>query len=251
MCEIVEALHDLLARRPAIVAEVVGRQAVSEHCATVLRGGVDCLVISIGALADPALFARLKSAAKDGHARLILPAGAIYRAVAAVEQSSGLTRLFLVNDVGEVFTSAEVYLKGGGKAWQAPQPFGGVDLPALRDIDAAWVDGSKRIQIFAVDESGRLWTREAKTPSVSAGWNDWQQLESYLDASQNGLRPPPEDIATLTAGHWSEDFSGGGKKSVLFATDSYGNIYYSSEELRCTEPESCKLVRLWRSFYHF
>ena len=181
----------------------------------------------------------------------ILPAGAIYRAVAAVEQSSGLTRLFLVDDAGAVFTSAEVYLKGGGKAWQAPQPFGGVDLPALRDIDAAWVDGSKRIQIFAVDESGRLWTREAKTPSVSAGWKDWQQLESYLDASQNGLRPPPEDIATLTAGHWSEDFAGGGKKSVLFATDSYGNIYYSSEELRCTEPESCKLVRLWRSFYHF
>ncbi len=53
--DIVEALDELLARRPAVVAEVAGQQAVAEHGEPVLRGGIDCLVISVGALADPAL----------------------------------------------------------------------------------------------------------------------------------------------------------------------------------------------------
>lgn len=75
--DIVETLGDLLARRPKIVAEVAGQQAVDEYGEAVLRNGVDLLVISIGALADPALFERLKSAARAGDARLLLPAGAI------------------------------------------------------------------------------------------------------------------------------------------------------------------------------
>jgi Predicted dinucleotide-utilizing enzyme len=56
--DVVEALGDLLARGPALVAEVAGQSAVAEHGDAVLRSGVDCLVISVGALADPALFAR-------------------------------------------------------------------------------------------------------------------------------------------------------------------------------------------------
>jgi aspartate dehydrogenase len=75
--EIVETLGDLLARGPRIVAEVAGQQAVAEYGEAVLRSGVDFLVISIGALANPDLFERLKSAARHGSARLLLPAGAI------------------------------------------------------------------------------------------------------------------------------------------------------------------------------
>ena len=79
LCEIdiVEALDHLLACRPMVVAEVAGQRAVAEHVDTVLRSGIDCLVISVGALADPALFGRLKSAAQDGNSRILLPAGAI------------------------------------------------------------------------------------------------------------------------------------------------------------------------------
>jgi aspartate dehydrogenase len=75
--EIVETLDKLLARRPKIIAEVASQGAVSEHGESVLRGGVDFLVISIGALADPAVLKRLKSAAQDGNSRILLPAGAI------------------------------------------------------------------------------------------------------------------------------------------------------------------------------
>src|SRR6185436_16896097 len=76
LCEIdvVEALDDLLARDP------------------ILRRGIDCLVISVGALADPALLARLRSAAHDGNSHILLPAGAIggIDAIAAM-RVAGLT----------------------------------------------------------------------------------------------------------------------------------------------------------------
>ena len=75
--DIVETLDALLARKPALVAEVAGQPAVTEHGEEVLRRGIDLLVISVGALADPALLARLKSAAQDGASRILLPAGAI------------------------------------------------------------------------------------------------------------------------------------------------------------------------------
>jgi aspartate dehydrogenase len=74
---IVESLADLIALRPTIVAEVAGQPAVAEYADKVLRNGIDCLVISVGALAAPKLMERLKSAARDGGGRLLLPAGAI------------------------------------------------------------------------------------------------------------------------------------------------------------------------------
>src|SRR5262245_29016256 len=75
--DILEALDQLIARRPAVVAEVASQAAVAEHVGAVLASGMDCLVISVGALADAALFARLKSAARAGKSRMLLPAGAI------------------------------------------------------------------------------------------------------------------------------------------------------------------------------
>jgi aspartate dehydrogenase len=94
LCEIdvVESLDELLARSPALIAEVAGQSAVAEHGSAVLRSGIDCLVISVGALADPALLARLRSAAQDGNSRILLPAGAIggIDAIAAM-RVAGLT----------------------------------------------------------------------------------------------------------------------------------------------------------------
>ncbi len=74
---VVESLADLLACKPVVVAEVAGQQAVAEHGADVLRRGFDLLVISVGALADAELLARLKTAAQAGQSRILLPAGAI------------------------------------------------------------------------------------------------------------------------------------------------------------------------------
>jgi aspartate dehydrogenase len=91
---IVERLDDLLAQTPDVIAEVAGQQAVAEHGEAVLRNGFDFLVISVGALADRKLFARLKAAAEHGGSRLLLPAGAIggIDAIAAMKVA-GLTRV--------------------------------------------------------------------------------------------------------------------------------------------------------------
>lgn len=75
--DIVESLDELLAPKPAVVAEVAGQGAVAEYGPDVLRRGFDLLVISIGALADKALLERLKAAAREGNSRILLPAGAI------------------------------------------------------------------------------------------------------------------------------------------------------------------------------
>jgi aspartate dehydrogenase len=90
--EIVETLDELMARGPELVAEVAGQAAVAEHGEHVLRGGLDLLVISVGALAEPALLGRLKSAAQDGDSRILLPAGAVggIDAIAAM-RVAGLT----------------------------------------------------------------------------------------------------------------------------------------------------------------
>jgi aspartate dehydrogenase len=75
--DIIESLDALLALDPALVAEVAGQQAVAEHGADVLGRGFDLLVISIGALAEPKLLEHLKTAARKGGGRILLPAGAI------------------------------------------------------------------------------------------------------------------------------------------------------------------------------
>ncbi|MCC6777116.1 MAG: aspartate dehydrogenase [Hyphomicrobiales bacterium] len=90
--DVVETLDALIARKPDLIAEVAGQGAVAEHGEAVLRAGIDLVVISVGALADPALLARLKAAAIAGHARILLPAGAIggIDAIAAMKVA-GLT----------------------------------------------------------------------------------------------------------------------------------------------------------------
>jgi aspartate dehydrogenase len=75
--DVVETLDDLLALRPALVAEVAGQEAVAAFGEAILRQGVDFLPISIGALAEPALYGRLKAAAAEGDAQMVLAAGAI------------------------------------------------------------------------------------------------------------------------------------------------------------------------------
>lgn len=74
---VARSLPELLARGPALVAELAGQQAVSQHGADVLGNGTDLLVASTGALADPRVHESLRAAAAAGDARLLIPAGAV------------------------------------------------------------------------------------------------------------------------------------------------------------------------------
>lgn len=69
-------LADLLAAKPDLVAECAGHLAVAEFGPPILRRGIDLVVISIGALADPSIEAELTEASATG-GRLILCSGAI------------------------------------------------------------------------------------------------------------------------------------------------------------------------------
>ena len=74
---VVEKIDDLLARDPELIAEIASREAVYEYGQKILDAGKDLLVISVGSLADPDLFERLKSSARKGGAKLLIPSGAL------------------------------------------------------------------------------------------------------------------------------------------------------------------------------
>lgn len=67
----------LIAARPDLLIECAGHAAVRETVLPALRAGIDVVLVSIGAMSDAALEDALQAAAREGSARLILPAGAI------------------------------------------------------------------------------------------------------------------------------------------------------------------------------
>ncbi|MDV3455362.1 aspartate dehydrogenase [Sphingomonas sp. HF-S4] len=73
-------VHDveaLIAARPDVVIECAGHQAVRDYVPALLDAGIDCIVSSIGVLADPEMSGALAAAERDGGGQLLLPAGAI------------------------------------------------------------------------------------------------------------------------------------------------------------------------------
>jgi aspartate dehydrogenase len=68
---------ELLALQPDIVVECAGHAGLREHGEALLRGGVDLLIASVGALADQALEGRLRAAADSCGSRILISAGAL------------------------------------------------------------------------------------------------------------------------------------------------------------------------------
>jgi aspartate dehydrogenase len=60
-----------------LVVDCAGHSALIEHGPTALLKGMDVLTVSLGALADAALYQQLQNAAVTGNARLTLASGAI------------------------------------------------------------------------------------------------------------------------------------------------------------------------------
>ncbi|MDB2548401.1 aspartate dehydrogenase [Paracoccaceae bacterium] len=62
---------------PDVVAECAGHGAVDSYGQAVLNAGADLVIASVGALADAALFDRLRNAAENSGGQVIIPSGAI------------------------------------------------------------------------------------------------------------------------------------------------------------------------------
>lgn len=73
------AVHTALADapRPSLLVECAGHGAIVEHVLPALAVGIPCVVVSVGALAEPGLPERLAEAARQGNTRVELLAGAI------------------------------------------------------------------------------------------------------------------------------------------------------------------------------
>jgi aspartate dehydrogenase len=85
---------DLLACQPDVVVEAGGHEALRACGPAVLRAGVDLLVVSVGALADPALERLIVEAAREGRSRATVASGAIGALDALASAAvGGLTRV--------------------------------------------------------------------------------------------------------------------------------------------------------------
>jgi len=74
---VLDDFESLLSRQPDVIAECAGHEAVRQYGRRVLEAGIPLVVISIGALADEALYRDLQETAQRNNARLLLPAGAV------------------------------------------------------------------------------------------------------------------------------------------------------------------------------
>ena len=74
---------DAVPAEARLVLECAGHGALTEHVLPALARGVECAVVSVGALSEPGLVEQLDDAARRGGTRLHLLSGAIGGAIAA------------------------------------------------------------------------------------------------------------------------------------------------------------------------
>jgi aspartate dehydrogenase len=73
----VHTLRDLLSGRPGLVIEAASQEAARAHVPAVLAAGVECLMLSVGAFADPAFEVDCRSRCATDGPRLLISTGAI------------------------------------------------------------------------------------------------------------------------------------------------------------------------------
>lgn len=74
------AVHDvaaLVAKKPDIVLECAGHQAVMQYVPALLSSGINVMISSVGGLADTSTSDLLMDASERGGAQLLIPAGAV------------------------------------------------------------------------------------------------------------------------------------------------------------------------------
>lgn len=67
----------LLDFAPDLVVEAAGQEAARQHAASLVSGGADLMLMSVGALVDSVFRAELETAAKEAGRKILIPSGAI------------------------------------------------------------------------------------------------------------------------------------------------------------------------------
>lgn len=167
--QVTDDIDTVLAAAPDLVVECAGHDSVSDHCPHALRDGCNTIVVSVGALADEALFAQLKAASANGGGRLILPSGAI----------GGLDLLSALALAGET----EVVYRGTKPpaAWRGTAAEDQCDLAYLKQAQT-FFDGSAR-------EAARLYPKNANvaaTLALACGSFDRTRVQLIADPGATG-----------------------------------------------------------------
>jgi hypothetical protein len=165
--------------------------------------------------------------------------GTNYQRISAIRRADGTQQVFLVSAAGDAYTLWQTSATPDS-AWSAIYTFKAGGLPATADLDAAWTE-DEQVQVFAAATNGGLWSRTMVSSLPGDGWADWVPWPMELYAPQAANPPVVDDIVTLTASLWQE-VTAGDIEPVVLATDSQGNIYYTTHA-KATGWEA------WRSFY--
>jgi aspartate dehydrogenase len=133
---------------PDLVIECAGHDAVARHATATLAQGIETVVVSVGALADAALYDALVQAARLGGTRLIVPAGAVGGIdILAALKCARIARV--------AYTSRKP-----PAAWRGTAADGIVDLARLTE-PAVFFDGTAR-------EAARLYPKNANVAATIA-----------------------------------------------------------------------------------
>lgn len=118
---VVDSLKALLKLKPDVVVEAASQQAVRDWGESILKKGIDLMVIATGAYGDPLLWKRHCAAAARSGARLRLPSGAI----------AGLDGLLAMR-LGKLERVKYVSIKPP-HAWSGTPAETDFDLPAIKE----------------------------------------------------------------------------------------------------------------------
>lgn len=76
-CKPCTNIRELLDLKPDFIAEAASPQAVRDYTETILKGGSNMVVLSIGAFADEALYERVKKTAAEHNQKVYIASGAV------------------------------------------------------------------------------------------------------------------------------------------------------------------------------
>lgn len=160
---VVGSVAELGFQVPPLVVEAAGHGGLAEHGAAVLEAGSDLVIVSAGALADRALYAKLAAAAAKGKAKMLIVPGAIGGVDAlAAAREGGLVRVR--------YTSRKP-----PKAWKG--------TPAEKIADLAKLSAEKVLYAGRADEAARAYPQNANVcATIALAGAGWDKTEVTLVA---------------------------------------------------------------------
>jgi aspartate dehydrogenase len=170
-----------------LIVEAAGHRVVADHGADILGAGVDLLVVSVGAVADPGVSAALQSG-RPG--RAFFASGAI----------GGLGLLAAAHHLSPLYTAALTTTK---KPRTLVQPWMSQDMARrLNDGESMVVfDGTAR-------EAARLFPRSANVAaSLAIALDGWDWVRALVKADACALLTSHVIEASGGAGHYRFDIS--------------------------------------------